>query len=55
MEALFNSLSFGDKFFDPESGEDFVKINDNNAIYQTGGDNFEGEVVEFNDTDMVVI
>ena len=50
---FFSDISIGSKFFDPNSGEYFQKVNDNAGVFISGGDYFENEVVSFEPTDFV--
>jgi hypothetical protein len=50
----FSALPQGAKFFDPLSGEFFVKHSDQMAAFVSGGDNFEGEVSRFEADEMVI-
>jgi hypothetical protein len=50
---FFSELAIGSDFFDPNSGEYFKKVNDNAAVFISGGDYFENEVVSFEPQDFV--
>jgi hypothetical protein len=49
----FSELLSGARFFDPESGEEWEKINTYEAVCLTGGDALEGGKDSFCDDDMV--
>lgn len=44
---VFKDIKIGDKFFDPYSGEEFIKVDNHSAKCVTGGDYFEGEIDNF--------
>jgi hypothetical protein len=50
---IFKDILIGENFFDPNSGEYFIKVTDNSGKFISGGDYFEGEVVEFDNSDFV--
>lgn len=52
MQQQFSNVPVGAKFFDPYSGEHFIKCCENAAEMVTGGDYFAG-FVEFDDSEMV--
>lgn len=43
----FANVQIGDKFFDPVSGEFFIKLTETTASCESGGDALEGEVESF--------
>lgn len=45
--VTFGDLDAGERFFDPDCGEDFEKVDHCTARFMTGGDVFEGEIVDF--------
>lgn len=55
MQVEFKSLNVGDKFFDPTSGENMIKVCANAADFITGGDYFSGCLAQFELNEMVII
>lgn len=53
VEKAFGDLSVGDQFFDPDCGEDFVKLSDTTALMLTGGAADDDEADEFEAADSV--
>lgn len=47
MKPLFADIAIGASFYDPFSGEEFLKVNDTTAKQITGGDAVEGEMADF--------
>ncbi len=54
-KILFSDLNVGDTFFDPNSGEFFIKVCGNAADFISGGDYFSGCFAEFEENEIVVI
>lgn len=50
---LFKDILIGHSFFDPNSGEYFLKTDDNEAQFISGGSYFEGQVETFAEDDFV--
>jgi hypothetical protein len=50
---LFKNILIGHSFFDPNSGEYFLKTDDNQAQFISGGSYFEGKVETFAEDDFV--
>ena len=55
MKTTFSKLNIGDKFFDPNSGEYFIKVCGNAADFISGGDYFSGCFAEFEEDEIVII
>ena len=49
----FEQIEYGAKFFDPYSGEFFVKVCGNAAECITGGDAFTGSLITFDPDEIV--
>ena len=50
---LFKDILIGHSFFDPNSGEYFLKTDDNQAQFISGGSYFENLVADFQPDDFV--
>lgn len=55
MKIEFKLLNIGDKFFDPNCGEYFIKVCGNAADFISGGDYFSGCFSQFKDNEIVII
>lgn len=53
VDMTFGDLSVGDQFFDPDCGEDFIKLSVSKALMLTGGAADDDEADEFEPTDSV--
>ena len=49
----FKNVTIGQKFFDPNSGEDWQKISESSAMIISGGDYLRGNCDNFAPDDMV--
>ena len=50
----FSDIKKGQAFFDEDCGEYMMKIGDELAVFTTGGDYFEGEIVDFPNDNAVI-
>lgn len=50
---IFKDILIGHSFFDPNSGEYFIKTDDNTAEFISGGSYFEGLTETFSQDDFV--
>ena len=55
VEMTFEEVAIGQTFFDPESGEEFIKLDEQEAGYISGGDAFEGQPAPFYSDDIVEV
>ena len=55
IKKLFQDLFVGDSFFDPNSGDYFVKRCGNAAEWLKGGDYFTGQLITFNNDEFVIL
>jgi len=51
--VTFESLEVGERFFDPNTAEDFLKVCGNAAEFLTGGNYFTGQIVTFEPSELV--
>lgn len=49
----FSELRIGQHFFDPYSGESWIRTGPTTAVCDSGGDAFEGEASEFHPSDVI--
>lgn len=55
MKIEFGNLEIGEEFFDPNSGEDWKKINENQASIISGGDYLIGKIDTFQLDDEIIV
>ena len=50
---LFSDVEIGENFFDSYSGDTFIKVNDNQAKFTSGGEYFHNQIADFDPTEEV--
>lgn len=55
MLIKFDDLDVGERFYDPNTAEDFVKLCGNGAEFLTGGNYHSGQIATFDADDLVEV
>ena len=55
MRVKFKNIEVGERFFDPNTAEDFSKVCGNAAEFLTGGNYHSGQLATFDEDEFVEI
>ena len=53
MQTRFNDIEVGERFFDPNTAEDYSKVCGNAAEFLSGGNYHTGQLATFDDDEFV--
>jgi len=55
MKIKFKKLDIGERFYDPNTAEDYVKVSENAAEFLVGGNYNSGQITTFEEDDFMEV